>query len=305
MDMNDKQSRILELKKEKNAVIMAHYYVDDEIQEIADFVGDSYYLSEMATKIDEDVIVLCGVSFMGESAKLLNPNKTILLPDETADCPMAHMASIEKIEEVRKEYGNNVAVVCYVNSTAELKAHADVCVTSSNALKVVRALPNSVIYFIPDRHLGSYISKQLPEKKFIYNDGGCPIHLKLTSEKILECKEKHPEAKVLVHPECDASVVKLSDYAGSTSGIIDYASKSDALEFIIGTELGVMYELKKKNPEKNFYPATEELICLDMKKVTLDKIIDVLESDNEGIQMTSDFVERANLPLKRMLQLSR
>lgn len=303
--MNEKQAQILRLKQEKNAVIMAHYYVDDDIQEIADYVGDSYYLSEMATKVTEQTIVLCGVSFMGESAKLLNPEKKVLLPEPEADCPMAHMAAVEKIKEVRDIYKDDVAVVCYVNSTAELKAHSDVCVTSSNALKVVKALPNPVIYFIPDQHLGTYISRQIPEKKFIFNDGGCPIHTMITKEDVQSALDKHPGAKVLVHPECREEVTALADYIGSTSGIIDYATASDAQKFIIVTELGVMYELKRRNPEKAFYSTAACQICEDMKKVTLDKIISVLERDGEGLRMEADFMDKAHAPLKRMLELSR
>ncbi len=303
--MNEKQAQILRLKQEKNAVIMAHYYVDDDIQEIADYVGDSYYLSEMATKVTEQTIVLCGVSFMGESAKLLNPEKKVLLPEPEADCPMAHMATVAKIEEVRNIYKEDVAVVCYVNSTAELKAHSDVCVTSSNALKVVKALPNPVIYFIPDQHLGTYISRQVPEKKFIFNDGGCPIHTMITKEDVQSALDKHPEAKVLVHPECREEVTVLADYIGSTSGIIDYATASESLDFIIVTELGVLYELKRRNPEKRFYPAGEHQICADMKKVTLDKIISVLSQDGAGLEMPEDFMDKAHAPLKRMLELSR
>ncbi len=303
--MNEKQAQILRLKQEKDAVIMAHYYVDDDIQEIADYVGDSYYLSEMATKITAQTIVLCGVSFMGESAKLLNPKKRVLLPEPEADCPMAHMASVAKIKEVRETYKEDVAVVCYVNSTAELKAHSDVCVTSSNALKVVRALPNPVIYFIPDQHLGTYISRQVPEKKFIFNDGGCPVHTVITEADVRSAMDRHPGAKVLVHPECREEVTRLADYIGSTSGIIDYATTSAAREFIIVTELGVMYELKQRNPEKQFYPAAEHQICDDMKKLTLDKIISVLEQDGPGLEMPEDFMDKAHAPLKRMLELSR
>lgn len=303
--MDEKQAQILRLKEEKNAVIMAHYYVDDNIQEIADYVGDSYYLSEMATRVKEKTIVLCGVSFMGESAKLLNPEKRVLLPDLEADCPMAHMASVEKIEEVRATYKEDVAVVCYVNSTAELKAHSDVCVTSSNALKVVKALPNPVIYFIPDRQLGTYISRRIPEKKFIFNDGGCPIHTVITRENVQSALACHPGAKILVHPECREEVIEMADYIGSTSGIIDHATASSAREFIVVTELGVMYELKKRNPEKSFYSTAAGQICEDMKKITLDKIISVLEQDGAGLEMEADLMDKANAPLKRMLELSR
>ena len=294
--MKEIQEQIMRLKKEKNAVIMAHYYVDDAVQEIADYVGDSYYLSDMATKVEAETIVLCGVSFMGESAKILNPGKRVLLPDVTADCPMAHMASVEKVRRVREDYGDDVAVVCYVNSTAALKSVSDVCVTSSNALKVVKALPNPVIYFIPDKHLGSYIAKKLPEKKFIFNDGGCPVHTMIRPEDIHEA---------LVHPECPEAVTELADYAGSTSGIIDYATASEADEFIIATELGVMYELKQKNPDKSFYPASALQICEDMKKITLDKVLSVLNRDDAGLDMTEELMEKAHAPLKRMLELSR
>lgn len=303
--MNEKQAKILQLKKEKDAVIMAHYYVEDEIQEVADYIGDSYYLSDIATKIKEKTIVLCGVSFMGESAKLLNPQKRVLLPDALADCPMAHMASVESIQKVREKYKDDVAVVCYVNSTAELKAHSDVCVTSANAVKVVKGLPNPVIYFIPDEHLGSYVAKQVTEKTFLFNHGGCPIHTVLKRENITEALNKHPNAKVLVHPECQKEVCELADYIGSTSGIIQYATESGADEFIIATELGVMHQLKQKNPNKVFYPASDNLICKDMKKVTLDKIIKILEEDDDGLQMEQMIIEQAKAPLVRMLELSR
>lgn len=247
----DTKARILQLKKEKNAVILAHYYVPDEVQEIADYIGDSFYLSKVATEIPAKVIVFCGVSFMGESAKILNPDKVVLMPDETADCPMAHMADEKKIQMVRSQY-EDVAVVCYINSTAELKVHADVCVTSANAVKIVKALPNKEIYFIPDGNLGRYVASQVPEKKFIFNDGFCPIHHKLTVQAVKDAKEKYPEAEFLVHPECQTDVLELADYIGSTSGIIDYATASELKEFIIGTEKGVLYELKKKIPIRCF-----------------------------------------------------
>ena len=273
--MEQKKLRIEELKKAKNAVIMAHYYVEDEVQDIADYIGDSYYLSDMATKVDADVIVLCGVAFMGESAKVLNPDKKVLLPALDADCPMAHMATVEKIEEIRAQY-EDVAVVCYVNSTAELKAASDVCVTSANALKIVKALPNKHIFFIPDQNLAHYIADQLPEKHFIFNDGFCHVHHTVTVEQIMEAKKARPEALVLVHPECKPEVTAMADYIGSTSGIIKFATESDAKQFIVVTEMGVMHELKKRNPDKSFYTAGNMQVCPNMKKITLDKIIDAL-----------------------------
>lgn len=302
--MNDKQDRIEQLKKEKNAVIMAHYYVTDEVQDIADYIGDSYYLSETATKIDADTIVLCGVSFMGESAKILNPKKTVLLPDNSADCPMAHMATVERIAEVREQY-DDVAVVCYVNSTAELKTCSDVCVTSANALKIVRALPNKNIFFIPDQNLAHYIADQLPEKHFIFNDGFCHVHHTITAEQIKAAKNARPNAEVLVHPECKPEVTALADYIGSTSGIIAYAKKSTASEFIVVTEMGVMHELQKQNPDKKFYVAGNMQICPNMKKITLDKIIAALESDAPYVDLNEDFMKKALAPMERMLELSK
>ena len=301
--MEQKKLRIEELKKAKNAVIMAHYYVEDEVQEIADYIGDSYYLSDMATKIDADVIVLCGVAFMGESAKVLNPNKKVLLPAADADCPMAHMASIEKIQEVREQH-EDVAVVCYVNSTAELKAASDVCVTSANALKIVKALPNKNIFFIPDQNLAHYIADQLPEKNFIFNDGFCHVHHTVTVEQIEEAKKARPEALVMVHPECKPAVTAMADYIGSTSGIIKFATESNAKEFIVVTEMGVLYELKKRNPDKTFYTAGNMQVCPNMKKITLDKIIDVLEQENPEVIMDAALMEAAHEPMKRMLELS-
>lgn len=295
---------IKKLKQEKNAVIMAHYYVPDEIQDIADYVGDSYYLSDMATKVEADTIILCGVSFMGESAKILNPEKRVFLPAGDADCPMAHMATVERIEEVRAEY-EDVAVVCYVNSTAELKTHSDVCVTSSNALKIVKALPNKNIFFIPDEHLGRYIAEQLPEKNFIFNDGYCHVHATITKEDILRAKEARPNAKVLVHPECKTEVVKLADYVGSTAGIIDFATKDDAAEYIISTEMGVFHELKRRNPGKKFYAAGNMQICPNMKKITLEKVRDALLGKTKEVILEKDFLENAHKPLIRMLELAK
>lgn len=301
--MNEKIRRIQDLKKEKNAVIMAHYYVPDEVQDIADYIGDSYYLSDMATKVDADIIVLCGVSFMGESAKILNAGKKVLMPAADADCPMAHMADVERIQEVRSEY-EDLAVVCYVNSTAELKAHSDVCVTSSNALKIVKALPEKNIYFIPDQNLAHYIADQLPEKNFIFNDGYCHVHHNLLREQVIEAKKARPDALLLVHPECRPEVTELADYVGSTSGIINYATESDHKEFLISTEMGVFYQLKKKNPDKIFYTAGNMQICPNMKKISLDKVIDALENEVTEVIMDEGFMKRAHAPMKRMLELS-
>lgn len=273
--MDNLAKEIEELKREKNAVLLAHYYVDDAVQEIADYVGDSYYLAKVALKESKDVICFAGVSFMGESAKILNPGRTVIMPDQLADCPMAHMVDPEKIRKVREEY-DDLAVVCYINSTAEIKSYSDVCVTSSNAMKIVKALPQKNIFFIPDENLGRYIGSKLPEKNFIYNDGFCHVHTSITADNVKKAREAHPDAEILVHPECTMDVVELADYVGSTSGIIDYATASDADKFIICTEMGVLYELKQKNPNKTFYSVGHRQFCPNMKRITLENVRDTL-----------------------------
>lgn len=295
---------IKRLKKEKNAVILAHYYVCDEVQEIADFVGDSYYLSKKATEVPESMIVFAGVNFMGESAKILNPEKTVVMVDANADCPMAHMVTPEKIQEIRNKY-DDIAVCCYINSTAQIKAHSDVCVTSSNALDIVKSLPNKNIFFIPDGNLGRYISKEVTDKNFIFNDGYCPVHVKITKDDILAKKSQYPNAKVLIHPECTPDAVELADYAGSTSGIIDYATKSDNKEFIIATEKGVLYELKTKNPNKSFYTVNDNQICPDMKFVTLEKIKNVIENTENVVELSDELMVGAKNALEEMLRLAK
>lgn len=302
--MKELQNRIQELKKEKNAVILAHYYVHDEVQQVADFIGDSFYLSKIATKTEADTIVFCGVSFMGESAKILNPGKTVLMPDITADCPMAHMADIHRIQQLREQY-DDLAVVCYINSTAELKRHSDVCVTSSNAMKIVKKLPNKHIFFIPDENLGRYIADHVPEKTFLFNNGYCHVHTGITPEQVRAAKAARPNAKFLAHPECRPETLALADFIGSTSEIIDYAGKDEATEFIIGTELGVLCELKAKNPEKTFYSAGPAQCCPNMKKISLEKIIHVMETGENAVHVTDELRAAANAPLLRMLELAR
>ena len=297
------KSKIAQLKKEKDVVILAHYYVDGEVQEIADYVGDSYYLAEVATKVPESVILFCGVSFMGESAKILNPEKKVIMADRHADCPMAHMVDMKKIEEVRKEYPD-VAVVCYVNSTAEIKTASDVCVTSSNALKIVKKLPNKDIFFIPDNNLGRFIAAQLPEKHFIFNDGYCHVHKAILADDVRKAKEAHPHAQMLAHPECTGDVLELADYVGSTSQIIDYATASDNDEFLIATEMGVFYELMQKNPDKKFFPVGQDQICADMKKVSLEGIAEALEHMDAEVELPEETRNDAHAPLKRMLELA-
>ncbi|MBE6020604.1 MAG: quinolinate synthase NadA [Clostridiales bacterium] len=298
------KDKIQSLKEKNNAIILAHYYVPAEVQEIADYVGDSFYLSKVATGTDADILVLCGVSFMGESAKILNPDKTVLMPDPDADCPMAHMADAERIRRLREEY-EDLAVVCYINSTAELKTLSDVCVTSANALKIVKALPNKNILFIPDENLGQYVASKLPEKNFIFNDGRCPIHAQLKAETLAEAKKAHPKALVLIHPECTPDTLALADYIGSTSGIIDFATESSEKEFIICTEDGVMYELQRKNPDKTFYMVHDEFQCPGMKQITLDKVLDVLENKTNQINVDDKLRADSLAPLQKMLELGK
>lgn len=295
---------IQKLKQEKNAVILAHYYVRPEVQDIADYIGDSFYLSRVATELSESTIVFCGVSFMGESAKILNPDKTVLMPDPTADCPMAHMADVESIKKVREEY-EDVAVVCYINSTAALKEYSDVCVTSANAVKIVKALPNKNIYFIPDRNLAHFVADQVPEKHFIYNEGFCIVHEYMEVEEIKEAKAAHPEAEVLSHPECPPAVLAMSDYIGSTTGIIKQAGITDAKEMIICTESGVLYELEKRYPDKKFYFTETLPICRNMKKVTLEKVLHVLQTGENEIFVDEVVRQESRKPLERMLELSK
>ncbi len=298
------RDKILELKKQKNAVILAHYYVADEIQEIADYIGDSFFLSKKAKELEEQIIVYCGVSFMGESAKILNPEKMVLMPDENADCAMAHMVDLENIKKIRKEY-KDVAVVCYINSTAEIKTHADVCVTSANAVKIVKKLPNKNIYFIPDGNLGRYVAEQVPEKNVILNAGYCPIHHAISEEDVRIAKDKYPNAQFVVHPECVKALLDMADYIGSTSGIIDYVGQSDCQEFIVGTEVGVLYELKKRNPKKQFYMINDRQICHDMKYITLEKIYDVLLNETNQVELEEGLREAALKPLDKMLELAK
>lgn len=298
------RERIEQLKKEKDIVILAHYYVDGEVQEIADLVGDSYFLAKKATEVSQQNILFCGVSFMGESAKILNPGKRVIMADEFADCPMAHMVDIAKIQQVREQYPD-VAVVCYVNSTAEIKAYSDVCVTSSNALRVVQSLPNKHIFFIPDNNLGRYISTLVPEKEFIFNDGFCHVHTSIHRENVEEAKKLHPNAPVLTHPECTADVLEISDFIGSTSEILDYATKSDAKEFMICTEMGIFFELEQKNPDKRFYSVGHRQFCPNMKKITLEKVVRAMEEMEPEVTMDEELRVKANAPLVKMLELAK
>lgn len=298
------KNQIGQLKRRKNAVILAHYYAPAEVQEIADYVGDSFYLAKIAKQSDADIIVFCGVQFMGESAKILNPEKKVIMPDLTADCAMAHMVKDGVIEQMKAKY-DDLAVVCYINSTAELKAISDVCVTSSNAVNIVKKLPNKNIFFIPDRNLGRFVSEQVPEKNIILNNGCCPIHAKITAEQVIFEKEKHPNAKVLSHPECESEVLQLSEYIGSTADIIDFAKTDTANEYIICTEDGVDYKLVTDNPHKRFYYPQPRPCCKDMKLNTLEAVLSVLEKEDNEVIVSEYIRKRALIPLEKMLELGK
>jgi quinolinate synthase len=300
----DIEARIKELKKEKDAVILAHYYVDGRVQEVADYVGDSYYLSKIASETPNKVIVFCGVLFMAESAKVLSPEKTVLMPDKVADCPMAHMAKVEDIASIREKY-DDLAVVCYINSTTEIKANSDVCVTSSNAEKVIKKLPQKNIYFIPDSNLGRYLSSLIPDKNFILNGGYCHVHNNVIAKDVKDKKAKYPNSKLLAHPECTKEVLDMADYVGSTSGIIEYVANSQDNSFIICTEEGVLYKLKKENPDIEFILINNKQVCPDMKRVTIDKLVKCLEAMDNQISVDEEVGAKAFLALEKMLELAR
>ena len=292
---------ILKLKKEKNAIILAHLYQIPEIQEIADYVGDSYYLSQVARDAKEDLIIFCGVKFMAESAKVLSPEKTVILPAPNAGCPMADMAEVEDVEEMIKKYPDAFKV-CYINSSYEVKALCDASVTSSSALNIIKNIPNKQILFLPDQNLGGYISEFFPEKEFILWRGFCPTHHRITAEDIIKAKEEHPNVKVLSHPECSKEVRDLSDYIGSTSGIINYATECEDKEFIIATEEGVLHQLKKKNPDKKFY-FPEVMVCPNMKKTSLQDVYDALDGKKEEVILDEEIRKKALTSLENMHKL--
>lgn len=294
-----------DLKRRNDAVVLAHYYVAPEVQAAADYVGDSFYLAKLAVKLPQKTIVLAGVEFMGESVKLLNPSKTVLLPEPQADCPMAHMVQKMTVDAARARYGEDLAVACYVNSTVEIKSWSDVCVTSSNAVKIVSELPQKHVLFIPDRNLGRYVAEQVPDKHIILNDGCCPRHEAISLEELRDLKAAHPAAKVLAHPECTEEVLAEADYIGATSGIIGYAEKSDASEFIIVTVQGVLYELEQRcaGQNKRFYVTTTPPTCADMDRVTLEKVVSCLKTGAGEVELPPvDQAERAKLVLDRMLE---
>ena len=295
--------RILSLKKERRAVILAHNYQRGEVQDIADFVGDSLDLSQNAAKTDAEVIVFCGVYFMAETAFITCPEKTVLLPDVNAGCPMANMITAEKLRDRKKELPG-ATVVCYLNSTAEVKAESDVCCTSANATKVTESLDANEILFVPDQYLGHYVSTKT-DKNMIFWRGFCPTHVKFLPEHVNQRRQEHPQAKVAVHPECRPEVIALADEVLSTGGMCKYASRSDVREMIVGTEIGIIHRLKKENPGKKFIPLFEKATCPNMKLITLEKILWCLEDMAPEVKVPEDIRLKAKRAVDRMLEVGR
>jgi quinolinate synthase len=287
MGKNAVITQILELKKQRNAVIVAHNYQIDDVQEIADTVGDSFALAKYCAASPHDVIVFCGVRFMAESAKILSPQKTVLLPEINAECPMADMVTPGDVKKMKAKYPG-AAVVCYINTSAEVKAECDICCTSSNAVKVIESLPEEEIIFVPDKNLGDYIAKKVPRKKMILWEGYCITHERVSVEDVTKVKEAHPDSLVLVHPECRPEVVQMADFVGSTKQIIEFASASKENKFVIGTEMGVLVRLKKDNPDKTFYLLSQGLICPNMKKTRLESVYHALRDMKYAIELEEE-----------------
>lgn len=292
---------ILKLKKERGAVILAHNYVRPEIQDIADFTGDSLELSIKAKEAKAPVIVFCGVRFMGETGKLLSPNSIVLLPNPDAGCPMAEMASAQAVRDYKKQNPDSM-LVAYVNSTADVKAEVDICCTSGNSEKIISSIPaGKEIMFLPDRNLGANMNRKLGRSMKLWA-GCCPVHDKVTVSMIEEARKEHPGAPVLVHPECRPEVVAAADHALSTGGILKFIRESDGKEFIIGTEQGILHRLRKENPGKNFYPLKPEMICEDMKKITLENVRDALRDLSGKVELPAEQMCKAVLPIEKMIK---
>ncbi|MEA3492969.1 MAG: quinolinate synthase NadA [Candidatus Margulisiibacteriota bacterium] len=301
MVMQDIAEKIKKLKKERNAVILAHNYQIAEVQDIADYVGDSLGLSIQASKTDADVIVFCGVHFMAETAAIISPDRKVIMPEVHAGCPMADMITIEGLRKIKKE-NPKAKVVCYVNSTAEIKAESDICCTSANAVSVVNSLKDArEIIFVPDKFLGNYASTKVKDKKFILWQGFCPTHAKILPQHIFAVKEDHPKAKVMVHPECRPETIALADEVLSTGGMLKFAAETDAKEIIVGTEIGITHCLKKENPDKKFYLAYDQAICPNMKMTNLEKILWSLEDIETEVKVPKAVADKAKVAIERML----
>jgi len=295
--------KIKELKEKHNAIILVHNYQIPEVQDIADFLGDSLDLAKKATKTQAENIIFCGVKFMAESAKILNPEKNVIIPDIDANCPMADMVDEEGLIKLIKT-NPGASVVSYINTTAEIKAMSDICCTSANGEKVVKSIDSNKIIFVPDRNLGSYIKRFVPEKEIILWPGMCSTHHNIRKDDILKLKIKNPSAEILVHPECRPEIIDLADYALSTNGMVNYTKKANSKEFIIGTEKDMCYRLKKENPEKIFYPI-KRAVCPNMKKITLEKVLNSLKTLEPKIKLSNDLIQKAKMPLKRMMDMGR
>lgn len=298
------KNEILRLKKEKNAVILAHSYQNIEIDEVADFVGDSLYLSQVAAKTDANIIVFAGVYFMAETAKILSPDKKVLLPRLESGCLMADMINIQQLREFKAKYPE-LPTVCYINSTAEVKSECDICCTSSNAIKIVKSLGVNEVLFAPDTHLGTWVQSQLEGVKVITYPGYCPTHLRITTDDIINQKKKYPQAIVLVHPECHKEVTKLADYVGSTTGIMNFAQQSDKKQFIIATELGVVERLQRDLPEKEFILASPKAVCPNMKWNHLEDILNSLKYEQYEINVDKEISKKAVKCINNMLEVSK
>jgi len=298
------RQQIRQLLKKHNAVLLAHNYMRDEVQELADITGDSLALSIEAAKTDADVIVFCGVHFMAESAAILSPGKKVLLPRPDAGCPMADMVTAEALEQLKREHPG-VPVVTYVNSSAEVKAHSDICCTSANALKVVRSLPENKLIFVPDRNLGRWVAKFVPEKEFIFWEGFCPTHERMTMAAVLQKKCEHPDALFICHPESAPEVSAIADHVCSTSGMYDYCRTSPAAKFIIGTEAGILYKLRLDSPDKEFILASPALFCPNMKLTSLEDVLLSLQTLSPVVTVPEEIRLRAKGALDRMLAIPR
>ncbi|MFB0920717.1 MAG: quinolinate synthase NadA [Oscillospiraceae bacterium] len=300
--MNELQEKITKLKKERGALILAHYYQTLPVQDIADFVGDSFALAKLAQKATEKTLVVCGVRFMAESAKILNPQKTVYLPSDDAGCPMADMITPDDVLSLRKKYPE-AAVCCYVNSSAAVKAVSDICCTSSSAEKIVRSLPNRQIIFVPDKNLGSFVAKRVPEKEIIIYNGCCPIHDRVSAKDAEKIRTTLPDAKILVHPECRPEVLAFADYIGSTAGILEFARKTDSINLVIGTERGVFDILSRELPEKKLYIIKDNFVCADMKKTGLEDVLACLEGKKPPIKLAEPELQYARKSLERMVEI--
>lgn len=301
--MNELIEKINKLKKEKNAVILAHCYQNVEIDEVADYVGDSLYLSQMAAKTNADIIIFAGVYFMAQTAKILNPSRKVLLPRLESGCRMADMITLAQLREFKSKYPK-MPTVCYINSTAEVKSECDICCTSSNAVKIVDSLKADEILFLPDTYLGKWVESQLGNVKVNTYTGFCPTHVQIRPNDVTEARKKYQNALVLAHPECHQSVVAMADYVGSTTGIMKFAAQSDKKEFIIATEKGVVDRLKRDYPEKEFYLIKDNVICPNMKWHTLTDIYNALDREEHEITVDTEIASKALKCIDRMLEVS-